>query len=62
MLSERDINGHIEALKELADTALRDEGAPNEVRLAAKGALILLGGFLVDVNRIANAAEYRKLR
>ncbi len=57
MMTENDINGRIEVLKEFARNArTQDPPTDSEITIAAEAAIDLVGNLLLDINRIAHAA------
>lgn len=57
-MSERDIDGNLLVLSELLKAAVSAGEPEDDVkRQTLEAGLALLGGFLKDVNRIADAAE-----
>ena len=60
-MTETDIKGNCTAIRHLASQIARADlpSAEREtVKVLAEAALVLLEGFLLDINRIAEAAAY----
>ncbi len=57
MMTDNDITGHIEALKEFARNA-RTQAPPtdSEIMIAAEAVIDLVGNLLLDINRIVRDA------